>query len=292
MACTEEEFGELLGGESIIDLSKLVDASIHGIPQKIRGEVWKYLLEVAKPDKSEEERQKKQQIQEYQESLSGAISNPEIIRNVRNAVKRFKVIGTGGLKVEMDAVAKSKCENILIAFANADPEFDVHPSSISRNLSLLNPFVSALGSESDIYNCYIALMRKIQSQMPISSIPAIVLRFMMYFRTLIPSLYHHFEEEEVSMNDWAMIWFQYLLSSILPFHCLLRLWDTYFAVDIGLGLHTYVCLAILLNCAEELLELENTGIISLLHHLPIMDMDKIIAQAYNIRDEIRANNEL
>jgi TBC1 domain family member 2 len=38
--------------------------------------------------------------------------------------------------------------------------------------------------------------------------------------------------------------------------------------------------------------LEQPEIVAFLQHLPIMDMDKVIAQAYNMQDEIRANNEL
>lgn len=68
MACTEEEFLELLGGEVYVDMEKLADISKYGICDKVRAEVWKYLLEVAKPDKSEEERFKKQQLLEYQDA--------------------------------------------------------------------------------------------------------------------------------------------------------------------------------------------------------------------------------
>ena len=51
MACTEEEFQELLGGDVRVDMEKLADISKYGIPDKVRGEVWKYLLDVSKPDK-------------------------------------------------------------------------------------------------------------------------------------------------------------------------------------------------------------------------------------------------
>lgn len=51
MACTEEEFLELLGGEVYVDMEKLADISKYGICESVRAEVWKYLLEVAKPDK-------------------------------------------------------------------------------------------------------------------------------------------------------------------------------------------------------------------------------------------------
>jgi len=70
----------------------------------------------------------------------------------------------------------------------------------------------------------------------------------------------------------------------------LRLWDTYFSVPDGLELQVYVCLAILMNCSEDLMELEVSELRAFLQHLPAMDMDEIISQAYNIRDEVRSSN--
>jgi hypothetical protein len=42
---------ELLESEDIVEFDKIVDLAVHGIPAKTRGEVWKYLLLVSKPDK-------------------------------------------------------------------------------------------------------------------------------------------------------------------------------------------------------------------------------------------------
>ncbi len=44
---------ELLESEDIVEFDKIVDLAVHGIPTKTRGEVWKYLLLVSKPDKCE-----------------------------------------------------------------------------------------------------------------------------------------------------------------------------------------------------------------------------------------------
>ncbi len=51
MACTEDEFLELLSDESSVDIIGLKEVSKYGIPDKVRGEVWKYLLGVYHPDK-------------------------------------------------------------------------------------------------------------------------------------------------------------------------------------------------------------------------------------------------
>jgi hypothetical protein len=100
----------------------------------------------------------------------------------------------------------------------------------------------------------------------------------------------YFDEEEVNPNDWVMSWCQWLLAKELPLECVLRLWDTYLAD--GLQLHLYVCLAILGEWREELTELENVELKGFLQHLPSMDMDKIIALAYNLQGEVLARDLL
>jgi hypothetical protein len=71
---------------------------------------------------------------------------------------------------------------------------------------------------------------------------------------MIPDLYDHFMDEEIDVKDWLSNWFSNILSKELPLDCVLRLWDTYFSIEEanGLELHTFVCLAILLQCKEDL----------------------------------------
>jgi hypothetical protein len=46
---------EILDTEDVVELQKIIDMASYGIPSKTRGEVWKYLLLVAKPDKCEDD---------------------------------------------------------------------------------------------------------------------------------------------------------------------------------------------------------------------------------------------
>jgi len=133
-------------------------------------------------------------------------------------------------------------------------------------------------------------MKKLEHYLTENSLTDQLSRFMMYLRSVHSELFNYFEEEELSPNDWAMSWLRWLLSRELPVECVLRLWDTYFSISDGFDLHVYVCLAILVNCAEELLELEVSELKAFLQHLPVLDMDQVISQAYVIRDEIRTNN--
>ncbi|KAN0048009.1 hypothetical protein ACTA71_002400 [Dictyostelium dimigraforme] len=304
MACTEEEFTELLSGEVYIDMDKLIAISRHGIPDKVRPEVWKYLLGVSKTDKSEEERVKKQQQQEYKEIDK---NDTETTKKIRAHLKRYHNRDKSDTRIKIDwqgVEIRNKIENIIIAYNkyNNDLEYSF------GMLSILGPFISTLQTESDIFFCFAAMMKKIEENLQIESLTLKLSRFIMYFRSVLPELnlyqltnnynlinflrFSHFEEEEINSNDWATSWIQNYLSCELPIECTLRLWDTYLSGRLGLDLHVYVCLAILTNFSDELLELEHSEILSFLQHLPGIDIDQIIAQAYNIFDDIRANNEL
>eukprot|EP01132_Coremiostelium_polycephalum_P000965 gene965-1228_t len=288
MACTEEDFTELLGGEVFIDMDKLVAISRHGIPDRVRSEVWKYLLGISKNDKFEEEKVKKQQQQEYKEIDK---NDAEVAKRIRLHLKRYQVnnnkISDSRLKIDFQSVEiRNRIENIIISYINFNNDIEYSFGF----LAVLGPFIATLQSESDIFYCFVAMMKKIEENWNVESLTSRLSRFMMYFRSVLPEF--HFEEEEISSNDWATSWIQYYLSCELPIECVLRLWDTYLSAQLGLDLHVYVCLAILINFSEELLELEHSEILSFLQHLPGIDMDQIIAQAYNIRDDIRANSEL
>lgn len=54
MASTAEEYSELMNAEVFVEIDRLKDIAKHGIPDSIRGEVWKYLLGVQHPDKCEQ----------------------------------------------------------------------------------------------------------------------------------------------------------------------------------------------------------------------------------------------
>ena len=70
------------------------------------------------------------------------------------------------------------------------------------------------------------------------------------FRSFLPDLYSHFEDEEVAQG-WATSWSKYLLAKELPIECTMRLWDTFFSTEEGLDFHPFVCLAILREIRES-----------------------------------------
>jgi len=285
MAATIEQFRELLDAEDSVDMLILTNIAKHGIPPKVRGEVWKYLLSVSKPDKSEEMKHERRQQQEYREI--DKTHSADLKNSIRHQINR---IYPKNSFFHQEAV-QLEIKNVISADANYNTATRHIDIDFTRGiLSLLGPIVSNLKNESEVFWCFEAFMKKLEHHFAEDSLQDQLSRFMMYFQSVHPELFNYFEEEELLPNDWAMSWLKYVLSHELPFECVLRLWDTYFANPDGFDLHIYVCIAILRNCTEELMELDLSELKGFLRHLPCMDMDEIISQAYNIRDEIKSNN--
>ena len=57
-------------------------------------------------------------------------------------------------------------------------------------------------------------------------------------------------------------------------------------------LHIYVCLAILEVCQEDIMELADAEVLRYLQQLPALDMEEIITQAFNIKDDVIARSLL
>lgn len=62
-----EEFEFLLSDESCVDIERLREATKYGCPYSVRGEVWKILLGVAQPDRSEEMTTRRRIKEQYQQ---------------------------------------------------------------------------------------------------------------------------------------------------------------------------------------------------------------------------------
>lgn len=277
MACTEEEFLELLSDESTVDITTLTEQAKYGIPDKVRPEVWPYLLHVSKPDKSEEMKLVRAQNQEYEE-VDKTI-HTEDVRNIRQEIKRYRPM----MPYFQNSHARKKFESVMVAYVNYNTDFEYMPNG---SLYLAGPMVYLMKKESSAFFCLHGLIKKMEEEgFSRENEAQNVSTFMMFFQQMLPELFTYFEDEEVGPNDWAVSWIRFLLAKELPMDCVLRLWDTYFSCAEGLGLHLYTMLAILVNFHEELIELEHSELKGFLQHLPEMDMDQIIAQAYNIKDD-------
>jgi len=276
MATTEEGFRELLqGGEVYMDMEKMRDLAFQGVPPTLRYQVWKYLLNVSRSDLSEE----------VQLSIQGPPD--EYSRVIMRPLQRFvstylnQQHGRNN-SFQSNEELTSALEKIVVTYLNNNP----HTEFTAGMFSLIMPFLFVMKETHECYLCFESFMKIIDHHYSENPVPHTVAYFLTCFRSFLPELYNHFEEEELDSTEWVVMWLGLLLANALPLNCVLRLWDTYFAHDTPLHLHIYVCLAILMELQEDLMDLDHFEIKSYLQRLPSMDMDQIIAQAYNLQAEI------
>eukprot|EP00475_Leptophrys_vorax_P022639 TRINITY_DN30855_c0_g1_i1.p1 TRINITY_DN30855_c0_g1~~TRINITY_DN30855_c0_g1_i1.p1 ORF type:complete len:363 (+),score=63.80 TRINITY_DN30855_c0_g1_i1:51-1139(+) len=278
-----EYFEELINSDVDVDLERLREAARFGIPPTLRGEVWKYLLGVCKADKSEElnaDRRLKEDFSRLKEEAEKQVGT-FLLKSIRSEINRHS------LMIEEDLVEPFADRiQLLILVYLSDHQFTEYSAMM---VHLLCPLLIILKNEDDavIYFCFCRVMEYVNLLLLAEGIENVVARFLMLFRTFQSELCGCFEDEGLSVKEWAMPWLQSLLSRELPLENLLRLWDAYFASPDDADLHIYVCLAILHCCKETLLEFEHSEIKAYLENLPYMDMDQLIVQAYNIRDEAK-----
>ncbi|KAI9275031.1 rab-GTPase-TBC domain-containing protein [Helicostylum pulchrum] len=268
------DFNEILQSEVYVDLERLRILARHGIPSELRGVVWKFLLGVEQADRSKELSNSKARSEEYDQMEK---ISPDISRRVRGEVSRYQ-LRTPELAGKHYT---ERFENVIAAYMNANRDREYNPALVS----LCAPFIYSMEKECDAYYCFERLMQAIDEYDTPSTIKEQVANFMTLFRYVLPDLRNYFEEEEVDLNEFTTSWLQYLLSKEMKFENLVRLWDSYFAMADPLEFHPFVCLAILRNARENLEDLEQSEIRTMLLRLPFMDMRPIIAEAHNLRHE-------
>eukprot|EP01006_Ploeotia_vitrea_P026679 TRINITY_DN5963_c0_g1_i1.p1 TRINITY_DN5963_c0_g1~~TRINITY_DN5963_c0_g1_i1.p1 ORF type:complete len:303 (-),score=177.65 TRINITY_DN5963_c0_g1_i1:194-1102(-) len=279
-------FEELLSNESRINMAQLREAAADGVVAAVRGEVYKLLLGVSDPDKSQEMSTGKQQQQEF---MALNAQRKYVDARVRSAMMEDLREYTHNSNPQVAAhfrahVSQQRFAQVLLTFLGNQPHVAYSP----RLVHMLVPFVYCQQHRADMYYSFVRLLTLVRHHTSSQQLKPLLARFMMLFRAMDAELCTYLEDEDLSPNAWAIPWFKQLLAGCLPLEPLLRLWDTYFALgkDKFMSLHMYVCLSILRTCREDLMELEHSEIRHFLAHLPAMNMDRILAHAYNIRDEL------
>ncbi|KAI9595968.1 rab-GTPase-TBC domain-containing protein [Syncephalis fuscata] len=88
MAINEiEQFEDILSAEVLVDMEKLKDMARSGVPDSVRGVVWRYLLGVESADRSREQTDSRRHIEEYEQLDK---ENMEISKRVRGDVQRYQ----------------------------------------------------------------------------------------------------------------------------------------------------------------------------------------------------------
>ena len=311
MAATRAAFAELIGQDVRVELHRLRKLSFYGIPSEVRGEVWKRLL-LALPS-SEEVLESVSAYGDSTRSRGGAstllsredghnvddgnddkhelLSDGRMMVVVKSELGRFR----GGVH---DFFRKTKsAERVHSLLGSYLQSGDVSVGD-GRNFErdeaqllvrLAAPLAYVFKKQSVAAMCFTSFMRGLEGRFALRNRKRILANFMMLFRSRLPDLHTHFEEE-VESSEWAKSWLNGLLCRELPFHDLLRLWDTYFSVPDGFELHTCVCVAILEHFKEDLEDLDRSELIAFLDRLPPMDIDQIVTRSQHIALDFNVKN--
>jgi len=277
MSSSVTDFETELDQDVELDMSKLADMAQHGVPAELRGRVWALLLGATQFEKHASGANVA--AKDYEELIkSGDVA-------LQKKVSRYLTRYARQNRVFANEANRRLMQNIVIAHSNSNTEVEFEPGQ----LFLLAQLVPHIKSEPDLFNCYMSILQAVDRYFGPNNIDKMVAKLMAVFRTLLPELYAHFEEEEVSPNSWVVSWLRHLLASQLPPECVSRLWDVYFACDEGLSLHIYVCVALLREAREVLLELDGEALTHALSRHPATDVGRLVAQAYNLKQEAESS---
>ncbi|PVU89141.1 hypothetical protein BB559_005231 [Furculomyces boomerangus] len=273
-----EIFLEILDSEVFVDLGRLRKCSRNGIPEKLRPTVWKYLLGVEKPDRSNELSLRKDRAGRYAEMDK---NNSDTGKRIRGEVNRyFQRLGKNNFFDPREDT--SKFESIICAYLNSNNQIEYKPSFVQ----MCAPFVHIIPEEYDAYYCFESLMTKIEDYSSVHSTNQQVAQFLSYFRAGFPDMYSNFEDEEINFSEFVSIWLKALLAPQLPLSCVLRLWDVYFSMPDFMEFHPFVCLSILSYLKDSLEELEHSEIKAVIFRLPELDVSSIVNHAVNLQRKI------
>ena len=280
----DRELAELLESETHVDMEKLLaQAQQSGVPDRLRGEAWKYMLGISRPERAEEMSLRKRMEHEYKENEAAwrARQDSELARIVKAEVMPYR-------KALGQSQSATRAESILCCYLHAQGMEELRPGTVR----LLVPFLQIYSADVEAYACFQELMKRLEWVLTFEGRKQMTVAFTTLLRHALPELYSFLEEEQCNDGEWLSSWLQFLLAKALPLPCLLRLWDSYFAYyaahgrEATLQLHIYVCLAILERCNEELMELDEGEVLWYLQHLPTLDIGQVVTNALNIKDDV------
>ena len=206
MLLTGEKIGafavmvEIEHAETHVDMEKMVALAMHGVPDRLRAEVWKYLLSVSRPERAEERSLRKRMDHEYKDVERAWRSQPnsELARVVKAEVLPHR-----------SAFGQScaRAESILCCYLHAQGE-ELRPGTAQ----LLWPFVHIYSADVEAYSCFQELMKRLDWALTFDGQKQMTVAFMTLLRHALPEVYTFLEEEQCNRGPWLASWLQFLLA--------------------------------------------------------------------------------
>ncbi len=178
-----EEFRDIMYTDNFVDLARLKNCALHGVPPEIRAEVWKYLLDVSNLDKSEEVSSSKKLVEKYEEMAEASQNDTEILRKVKFQLRSYK---SPIWETALDAKGRKMMERVAVCYLAQNSDT---PNDDALSITcFLPPFVYCVQEESDAYYCFQGLMQRYSALLPYNDMRLRMARFIMLFKTLFPEI--------------------------------------------------------------------------------------------------------
>eukprot|EP00871_Galdieria_phlegrea_P004241 jgi/Galph1/4818/GphlegSOOS_G3462.1 len=154
------------------------------------------------------------------------------------------------------------------------------------DIEALNGHLNEL--EADIYWCFCSMLEKIQDFYTFSQ-PGIQRRIQLLERLIArvcPTLWTHFQNQDIEVVQFAFRWLNCLLIRELPFPVIVRLWDTVLCEEEGFeNFYIFICASLLYFFESKLLSMDFQGLLLFLQNLPReiwtdVNVKIVISQAY------------
>jgi len=272
MAGSFEDFLEITQQEAEVDILRLRSLAFYGIPESLRMVVWPLLLD-------------------YLPSAPRIAGPRDAVSRSRpvdmNKLYRDELSSYGqDLTVFQSAKTRERMQAILFRVHQHDPYLPEDTSLVH----LLGPCVFALRRMDVVEVCFLSLIRALDQRPANREVN--LKRFMILFRSRLPQLYSHFEDEDLDPRLWATSWLQCLFAKRLALPCLIRLWDAYFSANEGFDLHVFVCLALLADCQEDLLDMSHQELRAFMKSVPCFDVDRLVSNALDLKSDFIIHDEI
>ncbi|ORX44000.1 RabGAP/TBC [Hesseltinella vesiculosa] len=153
-----KDYEEILQSEVYVDVDRLRILARHGVPQQIRGEVWKYLLGVERADRCKSPITiPPQRLEEY-----GQIdkTDPDVAKRIRGEVNRYQ----RKVKELEGKHFAEQFENVILAYLNTNRNVEYTPGLVA----LCAPFLYCLDKECDAYYCFERMMQAIDEEVDLN----------------------------------------------------------------------------------------------------------------------------
>eukprot|EP01122_Echinamoeba_exundans_P009352 TRINITY_DN3284_c0_g1_i1.p1 TRINITY_DN3284_c0_g1~~TRINITY_DN3284_c0_g1_i1.p1 ORF type:complete len:486 (+),score=65.15 TRINITY_DN3284_c0_g1_i1:45-1502(+) len=233
----------------------------HGIPEKLRGVVWKAIAEST--DLSE----KNPSVYQH---LLDAETDPDVIKMIKNDIRRTfpQHLQFKGFTMQ------GSMFNVLKAYSNMDPQV-----GYCQGMSFICGVLLYYMNEEDAFWMFVQLNKTYKiGDLFIPGLPLLqnlVYKLDRLTQILIPDLFLHLKQENVSPLMYASEWFSTIYSYNFPFELTCRIWDI-FLVE-GLNYLLKIGLAILKIAEKDVLKLRFEQII-----LHLKEKGNLITAEHNI----------